>query len=238
LTLPGRPAGTVSIGKVAIGKVAVGTVAMLSSVVLLATACSGGSSSAPAHAAPGTNAVVVNHAAYKYAGARGLVWYVLPPRGRQRSCHPSCSAQLVRPAFRAPAIASVDIVPAQHHRWRLIIQLRRTSMVSLAKATRRHPRGSEIVIAVGSHFLVHAPLRLPIVNGVWQISGLSHGSALQVARVLRSIAHGYAKPARHHTSRQRQHRQGHHRLHRHHRSRHRHHHRTRRHHRARRHHHG
>jgi len=207
LTLPGRPAGMI---------------ATLLTMALAGTACSGSSSGGPATPATSSSgtAVVVNHAAYRFAAAHGLVWYVLPPKPKQRPCHPSCTAHLVRPAFRASAIASVDTVPAQHRTWRLIIQLRRPAMVNLAKVTRHHRRGSEIVIAVGNRFLVHAPLRLPIVNGVWQISGLSRGSALRVARVLRSIAHGYPTPKRHHSK--------HHR-------RHRHRHRTRHHHRARHH---
>jgi hypothetical protein len=209
-----------------------GVVATLLAATLVASACSGSSSTGSAAPTTSGNAVVVNHAAYRFAAAHGLAWYVLPPRNRQRSCHPSCTAQLVRPAFRSNVIASVDVVPAKHHSWRLIIALRRPATDQLARVTKHHRRGSEIVIAVGNHFLVHAPLRQPIVNGVWQISGLSRTVAARVARVLQSIAHGYPKPARHH------HRHHHHERHRHrhHHHKHRHHHHKRHRHHHRRHH--
>lgn len=200
---------------------ATAAVALGVSLLLAAAACSSSSGGAPASAPTHRAVLTNNHSPYHFAAASGLVWYVLPPAARQRKCQLSCQARVVKPAFRTPAIASVDTVATAGGKWRLIIQLRRRAAAQLAAVSRHHRSGSEIVIGVGRQLLVHAPLRLPIVGGVWQISGLRYRTAVMIATQLRRIAAGYPTPTRHHH----RHRKQHHHSRRHHR---RHHHRTHR----------
>lgn len=187
------------------------SVSLLLVSALLASACSSSTKTArAASATPSAVAPVTNQSAYRYAPAAGLLWYLLPPRADQPRCRPGCRPRLVRPAFQARAIAGVDTVAAGGHRWRLIVSLRKPAAAQLARVTRRHKRGSQIVIAVGRRLLVHAPLTLPILGGVWQISGLRFRVATELANSLRRVVAGYPAPHRQRHHHRSHHRRGHH----------------------------